>query len=155
MIEVHTKFDNEIELHLFPCLKYCSQMKYIVSKSENSDSLRNGVSYRIPVSLKNRLQTYLLLFGFISFTFSGWFHFHKEVNLHFHAENLLTADHTEYVDNDCNVCDLFLVSANYYLTKKDSTIRQDILKAIVSASTTRVGLWFLIHRQSGRAPPRA
>jgi hypothetical protein len=60
---------------------------------------------------QNLLKLFLLYF--LLQTGLGNLHKHKELNLHFHAENLLTADHTTAADRDCPLCEIIIHTSNY------------------------------------------
>lgn len=62
-----------------------------------------------------RFANYLRLFllYFLLQTSLGNLHKHSELNLHFHAENIITKDHTVATEKDCNVCPA-LYSASHF-----------------------------------------
>lgn len=65
--------------------------------------------------LSNTLKLFLLYF--LLQTSFGTLHKHTEINLHFHAENIITKDHTISAEEDCAVCPAILAASLYLIGK--------------------------------------
>ena len=99
------------------------------------------------------LQVFLVLCFVSVFLIGNIFHSHKEVNLHFHAENLLTQDHTTAVDKDCKVCDLAIVSSSSLLTRKEKIYFNVPAQTDIPVTKFRIHIIRHAFAKSGRAPP--
>ncbi len=104
---------------------------------------------------KSKFQIAWIIFFVTFFLNSGIFHFHKEANLHFHAEGLLTSDHTQYVEKDCGICDLYLGSSNSLVFNKVKIFLNTPVNFSNLNCTFETFSQTLNIQTSGRAPPLA
>lgn len=80
-------------------------------------------------------------------------HKHKEENLHFHAENILTKDHTVKVEIDCLICPAFFITSILILNRTNSFFKNpDSILEVIQWNP----LWkfknFICYKL-GRSPP--
>ena len=97
---------------------------------------------------------FLFLIYFSLYTAIGSFHKHKEENLHFHAENILTKDHTVAVNTDCTLCPaIFSISFfNLESTTRFLIYNLSFLKIEIKQNSL-LGFKEFKHKL-GRAPPK-
>ncbi|MBE7410917.1 MAG: hypothetical protein L6Q54_04380 [Leptospiraceae bacterium] len=96
-----------------------------------------------------------VLYTILIFFIGSNFHSHKEENLHFHAEGILTVDHTVKVDNECKVCDILHSSLFFLINNPLKTYSDIFFKDSLSIGkiNTQKSLRFLF--LPGRDPPFA
>lgn len=96
----------------------------------------------------------LSILGIVNNILLPYSHKHNSKNLHFHSENVITADHTEKADLDCFICDL-IFSATYTIHENKNSSIYELIKKDYFISTNIV--YPFIHKflQPGRSPPTA
>lgn len=95
----------------------------------------------------------LFMFYFLLQTSLGNLHKHSEFNLHFHAENIITKDHTVAIEKDCNVCPA-LYSASHFNFQSNYLyhfLSFDFLEVNIPPITIKAKKSF--GSKLGRAPP--
>jgi len=90
---------------------------------------------------------------FLLQTSFGFFHKHKEENLHFHAENLLTKDHTKSVRLDCSVCPFYYSTSHFNLSFNQFYIIQISNFQNIELREYAYLASILFGEKLGRAPP--
>lgn len=100
---------------------------------------------------KNLIHLFTIFFLLqTSFVF---FHTHKEENLHFHAENILTNDHTVATKLHCSTCEIIIQNSNYLY----ESIKKSFYESTPSIPKTKdIFLFFyskFFFQHLGRAPP--
>lgn len=104
-----------------------------------------------PFRFQNLLKLFLLYF--VLQTGLGNLHKHAELNLHFHAENLLTTDHTTAADKDCSLCPALFSASHFYLSSR--TLIYFFNTAYQSLGLEKKSFYAhnYLELNSGRAPP--
>lgn len=103
------------------------------------------------LSIRNSIFLFAVYFSFYSAF--GSFHKHQEENLHFHAENLLTKDHTVAVTKDCSLCEAIVHSTNYIFEPAKYSFF--IIREYAKSLPNKFHLFSLesFRPHSGRSPP--
>lgn len=103
------------------------------------------------ISYRNILK--LLLIYFLVQTSFGSLHKHAEKNLHFHAENLITNDHTISQEQDCAICPAILAASHFLIYRSHFYFNYKIYAFV--ANSHKPQLWFfqLAGLKLGRSPP--